>query len=448
VLPAPFNSSACGLVNIRNQDDNCFKYSIAAATNPPKNNASRVDYYISKKNQNKLSVAFDWTGVSFPSSLKHLRRFEINNPCVAISCFSLDEENRKVRPLSISKVKFDDNASTKKTINLLFYKEHWVLISSLDCLLNSGNKDQRFYCPRCLHGFKIKDKRGNHMNHSGAFKPMRVSVPKPDKDGKAPTLSFKAEHKKTQIPIVIYADSEAINHEGHEVTPSGKSERSSEHRCVSIRARMESKVSGFDSFTFQCTGDDAADQFVRKVYELRPKLTKEFTKNIPMKITRNDEKAHAEADVCCECKKGFGTCKNKLKVRHHDHKTGEYIGACHADCNLRMGIRKVKIPVFFHNGKGYDNHFIIQAISRLEDIENVKLSVIPDNSEKYKMVNFRGYCFMDSISFLNSGLGTVSNNLIGDDPKNAPRFHKAFSQKGLSEDELIRVTRKGVFPYK
>jgi hypothetical protein len=173
-----------------------------------------------------------------------------NNPGVAISCFSLDDEKRKVHPLSMSTVKFDNNTPTKNTINLLFYKEHWVLISSLDRLLNPGNKDQRHYCPRCLHGFKSKDKREDHMTHCAAFKPMRVSVPKSDKDGKAPTLSFKADHKKTQIPIVIYTDSEAINHEVNEVTPSGKTERSSEHRCVSIRAPVESKVSGFDSFTF------------------------------------------------------------------------------------------------------------------------------------------------------------------------------------------------------
>jgi hypothetical protein len=59
VLPGPFNSSACGLENIRNEDDMCFKYCITAATNPPRNNASRVDYYISKKNQDKLYGAFD-----------------------------------------------------------------------------------------------------------------------------------------------------------------------------------------------------------------------------------------------------------------------------------------------------------------------------------------------------------------------------------------------------
>jgi hypothetical protein len=73
-----------------------------------------------------------------------------------------------------------------------------------------------------------------------------------------------------------------------------------------------------------------------------------------------------------------------------DHKTGDYIGVCHADCNLRIGICKVEIPVFFHNGEGYDNHLISQAISRLENIENLKLSVIPDNTEKRKMENFRG----------------------------------------------------------
>jgi hypothetical protein len=72
------------------------------------------------------------------------------------------------------------------------------------------------------------------MTHCAAFKPMRVSVPKPDKDGKAPTLSFKAEHKKTQIPTMIYADSEAINHESHEKTSSGETERSSEDICVNI----------------------------------------------------------------------------------------------------------------------------------------------------------------------------------------------------------------------
>jgi hypothetical protein len=147
-------------------------------------------------------------------------------------------------------------------------------------------------------------------------------------------------------------------------------------------------------------------------------------------MTKKDDKAHVEADLSCECKNAFGSCRGKsiLKVHQYDHKTGDYIGATHADCNLRIGIiLKVEIAVSFHNGKGNGSHFIIQTISRLEDIQKVKLSDIPDNNEKHIMGNFRGYMFMDSISLLNSGLGTISYNLIGDDPKNAPRFHEGSS---------------------
>jgi hypothetical protein len=47
---------------------------------------------------------------------------------------------------------------------------------------------------------------------------------------------------------------------------------------------------------------------------------------------------------------------------------------------------------------------------------------------------------------LNSGLGTLADKLVGGNPKNALRFHEAFMWKGLSEAELLHVTRKDVFP--
>jgi hypothetical protein len=50
---------------------------------------------------------------------------------------------------------------------------------------------------------------------------MRVSVPKPDKNGDAPTINLKSTHKKMTTPILVYADSEANNAPIDEVTPSG-----------------------------------------------------------------------------------------------------------------------------------------------------------------------------------------------------------------------------------
>ena len=49
-----------------------------------------------------------------------------------------------------------------------------------------------------------------------------------------------------------------------------------------------------------------------------------------------------------------------IKVRAHCHFTGKFLGATHNICNLNRNYGKFKIPVFFHDGKGYDAHFIIQ----------------------------------------------------------------------------------------
>ena len=55
---------------------------------------------------------------------------------------------------------------------------------------------------------------------------------------------------------------------------------------------------------------------------------------------------------------------NKDKVIDHDHITGKYRGAAHSSCNLKLRIDhdKIKIPVFFHNLRGYDAHLIMQYI--------------------------------------------------------------------------------------
>jgi hypothetical protein len=117
---------------------------------------------------------------------------------------------------------------------------------------------------------------------------MRVSVPKLYKNGNASTMNFKNTHKKITTPIVVYADSEAINAPIDEVTPFRKPKRNSERKCVSIRAHVDFKVSGFASFSFQVMGDDAAAQFIKKLNDIRPMLVKEFTKNMPMNVTKKD----------------------------------------------------------------------------------------------------------------------------------------------------------------
>ena len=111
-----------------------------------------------------------------------------------------------------------------------------------------------------------------------------------------------------------------------------------------------------------------------------------------------------------------------MKCRHHDHATGEYLGACHNACNMRMRLNKLHIPVIFHNGKGYDFHAIVRALSA----ERAKrVNIIPDNTEKYKMMAFGGYQYPDSM----------------------PRFKESFGALLGNDEDLARFARKGLFPY-
>ena len=71
--------------------------------------------------------------------------------------------------------------------------------------------------------------------------------------------------------------------------------------------------------------------------------------------------------------------KNFIKVRDHDHYTGDSRGAAHSICNLRYSTQ-VDIPVVFHNGSNYDFNLIITELAKEFRSE---MRCIPLNTNKY-----------------------------------------------------------------
>ena len=65
------------------------------------------------------------------------------------------------------------------------------------------------------------------------------------------------------------------------------------------------------------------------------------------------------------------------KVRDHYHITGKYRDSVHWSCNIILGLTK-KVPVTFHNLRGYDSHLIMDEISTFD----VKVNAIPNGLEK------------------------------------------------------------------
>ena len=61
-------------------------------------------------------------------------------------------------------------------------------------------------------------------------------------------------------------------------------------------------------------------------------------------MTNEDEEIYDNSQVCWICKEELNTDKG----RDHRHVTGEFSGAAHNKCNLKLRIPK-KLPIIFHN---------------------------------------------------------------------------------------------------
>ena len=123
-------------------------------------------------------------------------------------------------------------------------------------------------------------------------------------------------------------------------------------------------------------------------------------------------------------------------VRDHCHITGEYRGAAHNACNLKLrpSPKTTTIRVVFHNLRGYD--FYLQALSKVEG----RISCIPNNTEKYISFSLGQLRFIDSAQFLLASL----DKLVA---ANKPEAFKITGPYEPSSERRELLLRKGVYPY-
>ena len=78
-------------------------------------------------------------------------------------------------------------------------------------------------------------------------------------------------------------------------------------------------------------------------------------------------------------------------------------------CNLQYKIdtSKYKLPVIFHNLRGYDSHMIFQKVQR----RHGKIDVIPNNSERCISFTIGRLEFLDSMQFLSTSLDKLAKQL-------------------------------------
>ena len=142
-----------------------------------------------------------------------------------------------------------------------------------------------------------------------------------------------------------------------------------------------------------------------------------------------------EKTNCYLCEKPLLQKNYRDAVKDHCHLTGNYQGAAHNACNLKLRInpKTDQIPVVFHNLRGYDAHHLMQEMANLQK----EVKCVANNMEKYITISVDGLRFIDSLNFLQGSL----DSLVKATPKEALKITSTLS------NGCDLLYKKGIYPY-
>ena len=198
-------------------------------------------------------------------------------------------------------------------------------------------------------------------------------------------IKFKNYFKQIPVPFKIYADFQC-NFKKVKCNKGSYTEKYKDHIPCSFAYKAVCIDNRFTKPTIIYKGEKAAYEFIKAIleeYKYCKKMIEEyFNKNLIM--SEEEENLFQKSNSCWICKKFINNNNNEEKVRDHCYVTGKFRVAAHQKCNANLKLTK-KVPVIFHNLKGYDSHLIFNELDKLD----VKIKVIPNGLEKYMAFFFK-----------------------------------------------------------
>ena len=113
--------------------------------------------------------------------------------------------------------------------------------------------------------------------------------------------------------------------------------------------------------------------------QLKLELSDVMNLQLPMKpLSPVQQEEHRNAIECYLCQKQVNENEETAqKHADHCHITGEYRGPACQYCNMNtLSLKRIELPVFFHNLKGYDMHHISK------EVQDRRVDVIGTSKEK------------------------------------------------------------------
>ena len=147
-LPPEFKNPKYGLVNMKNKDNECFRWCHIRRFNPQEKYPQGI-----KKEDKLLVDNYDYSGVDFPVKDKHYSRIEAQNN-INVNIFGYD--NKQFYPIYVT-------TGSHEELNLLLISDgeklHYVLIKSFNSLMHNKtkHKDTKHFYMHCLQAFSSKE---------------------------------------------------------------------------------------------------------------------------------------------------------------------------------------------------------------------------------------------------------------------------------------------------
>jgi len=88
ILTPPSIAKKKVVINIQNEDNRCFEWSVLSSLYPAESNPHRVNNY------SKYQNALNFDGIDFPVQVKQIPKFETQNPDISVNVISLDSDNK------------------------------------------------------------------------------------------------------------------------------------------------------------------------------------------------------------------------------------------------------------------------------------------------------------------------------------------------------------------
>ena len=184
-LPQELRHHRKGLINMKNEDNECFRWCHIRHLNPQDKNPQRI-----KKSDKEYVKNLDYSGIEFPVTTKQYNKIENQNE-ININVFGY--ENKQPYPIHVSKEKYENH------IELLLITEdknkHYVLIEDFNRFMynQTKHKESKHFCMHCLQCFSSEEILMNHKDNCITVNGTQA-VKMPDKDNNI--LKYNNFHKQ------------------------------------------------------------------------------------------------------------------------------------------------------------------------------------------------------------------------------------------------------------